>query len=372
MPSLSEIPFLSQYRAREAQIRGEGLDELKQFSTLAQLQAQLQATQEKQRAFQKEQEYRAAVSAIGPNPTQEQLVSVGSMYAGPEKNLDIHQKSLDRAATREATQATAAERVAANREAAAARIEQQAQQATMLHEVRLSRIQNDQARAAETARHNQAMERLSGQIAAIRASGANTSKPPSGYRITADNNLEAIPGGPADLKQQGMFNQDTAALSSTESSLDRLATAANEVMRHPGLGRITGLLGAVPNIPGSAASDAAAKLQTLKAQVGFGVLQDMRNASKTGGALGQITERELAFLQNALAALENSQSEDQMKDSLQKIIEFSAGSKARLRGAFNVKHGGRPQAAPATNEPAPTPAAPKPRRKFDAQGNEIK
>ena len=355
MPRLADLPFYGAFRERQSQIRDEGMDELKQYSTLAQLHGQMQAQAEKQKAAQLEQQYRADLSALGPNPTQEQLAQVASKYAGPSDVMRTHQSSLDRQATTAATQATAAERIAANKEVAAARLEQQARDATMLHEVRLSRITNDQARAAETARHNRATEQVQAQIAALRGSMAGTSKPPPGYRLTPDNNLEAIPGGPADLKQQGMFNQDTASLSSTESGLDRLATAANEVMRHPGLGRITGLIGALPSIPGSDAANAEAKLQTLKAQVGFGVLQDMRNASKTGGALGQVTEKELVFLQNALAALEQAQDKPQMQESLQKIIDFATGSKARLRGAFNVKHGGRQQSAP-TPPPVAAPS----------------
>lgn len=171
-------------------------------------------------------------------------------------------------------------------------------------------------------------------------------KPPPGYRMTADKNLEAIPGGPADQKLTGAFNQDTAALQGSMSSMDRLATAANEALNHPGLDSITGLRGMVPNMPGSAAADAQAKLNTLKSQVGFGVLQDMRNNSKTGGALGSVSDAEGKRLEANLAALENAQSADQMRDSLKKIVAYSDQAKERLRSAYNMKHGaagGMPQ-----------------------------
>lgn len=174
-------------------------------------------------------------------------------------------------------------------------------------------------------------------------------KSPPGYRSTPTGDLEAIPGGPADLKLQGQFNQDTASLTNTESALDRLSTAANEVMRHPGLEGITGLRGALPDVPGTNAANARAKLQTLKAQVGFNVLQEMRNASKTGGALGSITEKELGFLQSALAALDTAQDADQYRESLQKIMDYSAGAKSRLRGAFNLKHS-KPSGPPGGKE----------------------
>ena len=179
------------------------------------------------------------------------------------------------------------------------------------------------------------------QVASVPVKPEPAQKPPPGYRPTSEGNLQAIPGGPADLKLQGALNQDTALLQNTTGALDRLATAANEVMTSPGIGRITGLAGVVPNVPGFAGADTAAKLQTLKAQVGFNVLQEMRNASKTGGALGQVTEKELGFLQNALAAIDTSQSEGQMKESLQKIIDYAASAKVRLNQAFNMKHSGQ-------------------------------
>lgn len=174
---------------------------------------------------------------------------------------------------------------------------------------------------------------------------------PPGYRMTKDGNMEAVPGGPADLKLQGAFNQDTAALSGATSSMDRLATAANELMRHPGLGGITGKMSMFPNVPGSDAANAQAKLNTLKSQVGFGVLQDMRNNSRTGGALGSVSDAEGKRLEANLSALENAQSEDQMKESLQKILEYTAGAKVRLQQAFNMKHSPKSD-QPASNAPA--------------------
>ena len=171
-------------------------------------------------------------------------------------------------------------------------------------------------------------------------------KTPPGYRATPEGNLVAIPGGPADLKLQGALNQDTQALTGSISSMDRLATAANEVLNHPGLKGIYGLRGVVPNVPGTDAADAAALLQTLKSQVGFGVLQDMRNNSKTGGALGSVSDKENAMLQANLAALDKAQSVEQAMKSLKKIVEYTNGAKDRLRGAYNMKH----------NASSPTPA----------------
>ena len=176
---------------------------------------------------------------------------------------------------------------------------------------------------------------------------AQGNKPPAGYRMRADGSgLEAIPGGPADLKQQGMLNADTGVLTSSTASMDRLATAANALLNHPGLAGITGLRGAVPNIPGTEAADAQALLNTLKSQVAFGVLQDMRNNSKTGGALGNVSDAEGKRLEANLAALEKAQSLDQMKRSLGGVITYAEQAKGRLREAYNLKHGDAATGAP--------------------------
>lgn len=165
-------------------------------------------------------------------------------------------------------------------------------------------------------------------------------------QVTADASAQRVADKAAE-KRDVAFNQDQAMLSNMEGAMDRLSTAANEVLVHPGLGGITGIRGKIPNIPGTEAANAAAKLQTLKAQTGFGILQEMRNASKTGGALGSVTEKELGFLQNALAALDTAQSIEQFQESLQKIKDYAAGAKARIRSAVSSRHGDRLQPTPA-------------------------
>jgi hypothetical protein len=364
MARLSDIPFYGAYREREAQIQQEPMRELQQAQGVLTLSGLLQQQQQKQQAAQREQSYRQELQALGPNPTQEALAQVASKYAAPDDVLKVHQGSLDRAATREATAATNKARLEEQARAAERVFEQRRMHGEQMHEFRLMGARTAEERAAEVARHNAATEAanlertaMEGRFKALRLEirAAGQTKPPSGYRATAGGNLEPIPGGPADTKLQGVLNQDTATLTQSEAALDRLAVAANEVLQHPGLGRTTGTMGILPNIPGFPGANAAAKLDTLKAQVGFGVLQEMRNASKTGGALGQITERELAFLQNALASLDKAQSEEQIKDSLDKIIKYTGAAKGRLRGAYNLRHGDRTATPPPAQPPAASP-----------------
>jgi hypothetical protein len=49
-------------------------------------------------------------------------------------------------------------------------------------------------------------------------------------------------------------------------------------------------------VPGSGAADLRALLDTIGANLAFNELGEMRSNSPTGGALGQVTERELAYI----------------------------------------------------------------------------
>jgi hypothetical protein len=74
-------------------------------------------------------------------------------------------------------------------------------------------------------------------------------------------------------------------------------------------------------LPESEARNFAAQLDTLKSNIAFGALTAMREASKTGGALGQVSDREIKLLESTLGALDQLQSGDQLKVQLEKIKE---------------------------------------------------
>jgi hypothetical protein len=72
-------------------------------------------------------------------------------------------------------------------------------------------------------------------------------------------------------------------------------------------------------LPGTPAKDLAANLETIKANLGFDRLQQMRDASPTGGALGQVAIQELVALQSTVASLDIQQSPAQLRKNLAKI-----------------------------------------------------
>ena len=82
----------------------------------------------------------------------------------------------------------------------------------------------------------------------------------------------------------------------------------------------TGFIGNVMRFVGdSDALDLQTNLDVIKANLGFDALEAMRAASPTGGALGQITERELSFLQSTIASLNQAQSQESLLKSLDQI-----------------------------------------------------
>jgi hypothetical protein len=82
----------------------------------------------------------------------------------------------------------------------------------------------------------------------------------------------------------------------------------------------TGATGALlSNVGGTAARDVKGLVDTVKANAGFAELQKMRNNSPTGGALGQVSEREIAYLQATIGNLEQSQSAGQLKDNMRRV-----------------------------------------------------
>lgn len=101
----------------------------------------------------------------------------------------------------------------------------------------------------------------------------------------------------------------------------------------------TGVGSVLANLPETDARNFAAELDTLKANIAFGELTAMREASKTGGALGAVSERELRLLESTLGALDPGQSPENLKAQLQKIRgsidrwEAAAGQQAAPAGA---------------------------------------
>lgn len=79
--------------------------------------------------------------------------------------------------------------------------------------------------------------------------------------------------------------------------------------------------GSMMKPPGSPAANMAADLDMLGANAAFDRLQRMRDQSPTGGALGQVSERELDLLRASVAAIAQSQSPEQFRENVKALRE---------------------------------------------------
>ncbi len=75
-------------------------------------------------------------------------------------------------------------------------------------------------------------------------------------------------------------------------------------------------------------------ITTIQANVGFDKLQAMRETSPTGGALGNVTEKEIAFLQAVFGSLRQDTSPENVRYNLTRLRQHMAGREQRLREAL--------------------------------------
>ena len=124
----------------------------------------------------------------------------------------------------------------------------------------------------------------------------------------ADKNKKAM-GMPSAVYKQ-------AALTAITDIKGRLA---NESAFNP-FDNNTGLFGyAMSHVAGTDAHDTANAIDTIEASIGFDRLQKMRDDSPTGGALGQVSNIELALLRKSLGSLKQSSSRAQFVKNLNAI-----------------------------------------------------
>lgn len=186
-------------------------------------------------------------------------------------------------------------------------------------------------------------------------------RPPPGYEPdpAKPGEYRPMPGGPADIKFNEAKNKALFSVQNSGAKVDELVQNIDELLANKkGLSGNFGFQGAFPNFPGSASSDAFAKLQQLKAQGGFAILQQMREASKTGGALGAVSDAEGARLEAAFGALQKTSSLDQALRELQKIRTIALNGKQRLIQSYENQYGSQ---TPAAQTPTRTQAALAPR-----------
>ena len=134
---------------------------------------------------------------------------------------------------------------------------------------------------------------------------------------------------------QMQLPKTATALQQYEATDAVVNTAIDDAVTLAGKGWTTGLSGGVMrNIPGSNAYDLKARLAPIKANLGFDKLQNIRDNSPTGGALGQVAVQELEMLQSTFASLDQAQSQEQFVAGLNEIKSIRSTFRELKRQAY--------------------------------------
>ncbi len=194
--------------------------------------------------------------------------------------------------------------------------------------------------------------------------GSEVGTIPQGFELFTDpktgaRSMRPIAGGPAAIEAETAKSKADKAKTSkaitadiVTEDIDRaLEILDSDAWYNPasGIGAET-----AGKIAGSNSAKIKGLIDTIEANIGFDKLDAMRQASLTGGALGSVTERELALLSSTIGSVKQSQGEDQLRYNLnrvwntyQDIIHGPGNGPARreIRGAAAPK---------ATSSPAPS------------------
>jgi len=141
--------------------------------------------------------------------------------------------------------------------------------------------------------------------------------------LAAYQEMLANQGKAKNTSSEGQNVYSQAALDSINTIEQKVKTAASTW--NP-FDNVTGMIGnALSYVPGTEAHDVASQIDTIEAAVGFDRLQAMRDASPTGGSLGQVSDRELGLLKSSLGSLRQSQSREQFLKNLARVKKHYVG-----------------------------------------------
>ena len=274
-------------------------------------QASLATAAKTQLSVKQEEDLRSELSKLGPDATQDQVIGVLTKYGPPEKVLTALTAAQSR---KEATQARTDTSTAAN--------EAKIEAATIAAQARIDAAKEAGATRIQVAQMQTDARREIAQFAASLKEAANA-------ELLTPKEKQ---------KREAAYPQATSAINSFETKADSFVKDIEKLRDSPGLSEITGF--AAGRLPGLTANGRAAQAlyDKIVAKGGFQALQDLRDASKTGGALGNVSNQEGKQLTASFAAIDRRQDAKDVKAALDQAIGDIQGSKTRLKEAYDMTY----------------------------------
>lgn len=156
-----------------------------------------------------------------------------------------------------------------------------------------------------------------------------TTPVPAGYKLNYDKagnveGMEPIVGSKQYDEKKAALEKDSKGDSDkrvhTSVVMDGIAQVKDIIKLDSIWTPVFGPMGAgSARIDGTERANLDSIMTSIEANVGFTELNSMRANSPTGGALGNVTEKELILLQNQMGALSRSQSKEKFEENLLKF-----------------------------------------------------
>jgi hypothetical protein len=121
---------------------------------------------------------------------------------------------------------------------------------------------------------------------------------------------------------------------------DRIIKEAEAIKNDPDLKWATGLAAPISGIFATKARMLKGRIGTLKSKSALTTLQAIRNASVTGGAIGQVSDRDIQLLMDEVSNLDPGQKTEDFRDAIQRVIDNAMESKKRASKIYDETYGG--------------------------------
>lgn len=202
--------------------------------------------------------------------------------------------------------------------------------------------------------------RATGETTAINAPGGTPARSQSTTEKQSDQ-TRATETEKLKVEKQANFPKAQQAIRDWDANSANVISTLNDVATAIDHLKPTGVLRKIAaRVPGTDEYNTEQAIKTALANVAFDKLSAIRATSKTGGALGNVTDKDMASLQASIASLDLGQDKEKLKANINKIVERYTQMNSSQRQAYEQEYADliNPAASPAT---APqTAAAPAP------------
>ena len=168
-------------------------------------------------------------------------------------------------------------------------------------------------------------------------------KPSTGFKQPEKEVKAAIPliesSAIAPKNKEQLLIEQPKATEATEYALNttrNIRNAARRLLDNPNFKEAFGPDGVLKSyIPSTEAASAAAELDTLKNQLFLQGITEMRNASQTGAAVGNVTEKEGSRFENLKASLQQKKKFSDIVSELERLDKEMETTEKRVSNSYN-------------------------------------